>query len=142
MLLTKKNSPVLVMMKEKRKHRILNFFFKKNSQRNILIVNSTALHQLFLHPRRLNASHICYLPILDTSEALCISAFVLQHKALKVCYLFIVMRLDLFHGFTTGWLTAFCLGWEKTLQILQFLSWENEGKRDTSLLKQEVVSIC
>lgn len=101
MLLTYKNSPVLVMMKEKIKHRILNFLKKEFTEEHFSY-HSTALHQLFLHPRRLNAQHICYLPLLEASEALCISAFVLQHKALKLCYLFIVMHLDLFHGFTTG----------------------------------------
>lgn len=114
MLLTYKNSPVLVMMKEKIKHRILNFLEKEFTEEHFSC-HSTALHQLFLHPRRLNAQHICYLPLLEASEALRISAFVLQHKALKLCYLFIVMHLDLFHGFITGWLTTFCLGWRKTL---------------------------
>ena len=45
MLLTYKNSPVLIMMKEKRKHRIL---FKKEFTEEYFNLHSTALYQLFL----------------------------------------------------------------------------------------------
>lgn len=81
------------MMKENKNTGYLTF---KKELENILVIIQLLFINYSYTPRRLNAQHICYLPLLEASEALCISAFVLQHKALKLCYLFIVMHLDLF----------------------------------------------
>lgn len=87
------------LLKEKVKHRTLNFKKKKKEiTEESLFLFSLILQEPFLHATRIYIQHICYVQISDQRDYV-FEAFFLHYKTLKV-YAFAVVRLNLYDDFT------------------------------------------